>query len=55
VALSRAPGPAEGLLPEALIGLSARGLGALSGSLDRLIAQLRRRDERLASRHLSEL
>ena len=54
-ALRRAPGPAEGLLPEALIGLSARGLGALSISLDRLIVQLRRRDERLASRHLSEL
>jgi MarR family transcriptional regulator, organic hydroperoxide resistance regulator len=54
-ALRRAPGPAEGLLPEALIGLSGRGLGALSISLDRLIVQLRSRDERLASRHLSEL
>jgi len=54
-ALRRAPAPAEGILPAALIGLSAGDLRALHSQLDKLIGQLRRRDERSAHKLLSSL
>jgi MarR family transcriptional regulator, organic hydroperoxide resistance regulator len=53
--LANAPGPAEGLLPEALMGLPDASLRSLSTSLDKLAGQLRQRDDRFAERPLSDL
>lgn len=54
-ALSKAPGPAEGVLPKALSGLSSQSLATLSDHLDKLIAELQLRDERYATKPLADL
>lgn len=53
--LKNAPGPAEGILPEALQALPESALLALDNSLISVIGQLRIRDDKLADRPLSEL
>lgn len=53
--LKNAPGPAEGILPEALQALPESTLLALDNSLISVIGQLRIRDDKLADRPLSEL
>ncbi len=53
--LTNAPGPAEGILPEALQALPESALLALDSSLVAVIGQLRTRDEKLADRPLSDL
>ena len=53
--LKDAPGPAEGLLPEALLGLPTGTLLALSAHLGALIANLRLPDEKAAERPLADL
>jgi len=53
--LTNAPGPAEGVLPEALQALPEPALIALNDSLIEVIGQLRVRDDRLADRPLSDL
>lgn len=53
--LKNAPGPAEGLLPEALQALPESALLALDDSLLEVIGQLRTRDDKLADRPLSDL
>ncbi|MFY9329941.1 MAG: MarR family transcriptional regulator [Georgfuchsia sp.] len=53
--LSRAPGPAEGILPEALTALPDDVLKALDASLTEVISQLRVRDEKFAEKPLSDL
>ena len=53
--LKKAPGPAEGLLPEALQSLSESSLLILENSLIEVIGQLRIRDEKLAEKPLSDL
>ena len=54
-ALKDAPGPAEGVLPEALTDLTDSTLLSLSTQLRKVIAQLRLPDERLAGRPLADL
>lgn len=53
--LKKAPGPAEGILPEALQGLSESALLALDRSLVEVIGQLSIKDDKLADRPLSDL
>ncbi len=53
--LKKAPGPAEGILPEALQALPETALLALDKSLIDVIEQLSTKDDRLAERPLSEL
>lgn len=53
--LTNAPGPAEGILPEALQALPEAALLALDNSLLGLIGQLRNSDDRLAEKLLSEM
>jgi DNA-binding MarR family transcriptional regulator len=53
--LKNAPGPAEGLLPEALRALPEPALLALDHALIEVIGQLRIRDDKLADRPLSDL
>lgn len=53
--LTNAPGPAEGILPEALQALSESALLALNDSLIEVIGQLHVRDDKLADRPLSDL
>lgn len=53
--LKEAPGPAEGLLPEALLALSDATLQSLTAHLDKLIDQLHLQDEHAANRPLSDL
>ncbi len=53
--LQNAPGPAEGILPEALQGLPENVLITLDKSLVDVIGQLRLRDEKLADKHLADL
>ncbi|MGO9994137.1 MAG: MarR family winged helix-turn-helix transcriptional regulator [Steroidobacteraceae bacterium] len=53
--LKDAPGPAEGLIPEALLGLSEGTLQSLSTSLGKLIDGLHLQDEQAAERPLSDL
>jgi DNA-binding MarR family transcriptional regulator len=53
--VSKAPGPAEGVLPEALGALSPSALASLDESLEQLIRQLQVRDDKLAKRPLSDL
>lgn len=52
--LARAPGPAEGILPEALAALPRKTLSELHLRLDALIARLQVTDERAAGRPLSD-
>lgn len=53
--LKNAPGPAEGLLPEALNALPESALLMLDKSLIEVIDQLRIRDDKYADRPLSDL
>lgn len=53
--MSRAPGPSEGLLPEALKALPREALLELEASLGKVIAQLHIKDAKLANRPLSDL
>jgi DNA-binding MarR family transcriptional regulator len=53
--LKKAPGPAEGILPEALQSLSESALLSLDGALVELINQLQTRDDKLADKPLSDL
>lgn len=53
--LKDAPGPAEGILPEALQALPESALLALDKSLVEVIGQLRIRDDKLADKPLSDL
>lgn len=53
--LQRAPGPAEGLLPEALQALPESALQALDQALHQVISQLQMRDDRLAEKPLSDI
>ncbi len=53
--LKSAPGPAEGLLPEALNALPESALHVLDKSLIRVIGQLRIRDDKYADKPLSDL
>jgi len=53
--LKNAPGPAEGILPEALQALPESALLALDKSLVEVIGQLRVRDDKLANKPLSDL
>ena len=53
--LKNAPGPAEGILPEALQALPESELLALDNSLIGVIGQLRIRDDKFADRPLSDL
>jgi len=53
--LARAPGPAEGLLPEALGALPDGVLESLDAALREVIGQLRTRDDRYAEKPLADL
>lgn len=53
--LKTAPGPAEGILPEALNALTESTLLSLDDSLIEVIDQLRNRDDKYADRPLSDL
>lgn len=53
--LKKAPGPAEGILPEALQALPESALIALDKSLIEVIEQLSTKDDRLADRPLADL
>ena len=54
-ALKTAPGPAEGILPEALQSLSESALLSLDNALAEVIERLRIKDVRHADKHLSDL
>jgi DNA-binding MarR family transcriptional regulator len=54
-ALRNAPGPVEGVLPEALAELPKASLQSLSTQLRKVIAELRLRDEKSAGRPLADL
>jgi DNA-binding MarR family transcriptional regulator len=53
--IKNAPGPAEGVLPEALSALSAETMQSLDLALEKVIKQLQYRDDNLAKRPLSDL
>ncbi len=53
--LKKAPGPAEGILPEALMGLSKAALLSLDASLAQVIGQLEVSNEKYADKPLSDL
>lgn len=53
--LKDAPGPAEGLLPQALMALPDAALGSLMTHLGRLIAELRLPDDKAAGKPLADL
>lgn len=53
--LTNAPGPAEGILPEALQALPEAALLALDNSLVEVIGQLRISDDKLADKPLSDM
>jgi MarR family transcriptional regulator, organic hydroperoxide resistance regulator len=53
--LASAPGPAEGVLPEALMRLPARRLELLSRELQHVVTELKLADERAADRPLADL
>lgn len=53
--IKNAPGPAEGVLPEALSALPAETMQSLDASLEKVIQQLQIRDDRLAGKPLSDL
>jgi MarR family transcriptional regulator, organic hydroperoxide resistance regulator len=54
-AVARAPGPAEGLLPEAIGELSAAELRRLAAGLDRIIQGLDQKNELAGEQPLSDL
>lgn len=53
--LGNAPGPAEGILPEALMALPEEVLKTLNVSLAEVIGQLRIRDDKYADKHLADM
>lgn len=53
--VKKAPGPAEGLLPEALSALPASTIRALDASLEKLIRELQVKDDKLADKPLSDM
>ena len=53
--IRKAPGPAEGVLPEALSALPVETVRALDNSLEKIIEQLRVRGDKLAGEPLAEL
>ena len=53
--IKKAPGPAEGLLPEALSALSSATIKSLDASLAKLIKELQIKDDKLADKPLSDL
>jgi len=53
--LRDAPGPAEGLIPEALMGLSESALESLSTNLGKVIDGLHVQDDQAAERPLADL
>jgi len=53
--LTNAPGPAEGVLPEALMAMPEETLKILDASLGEVIGQLRIRDDKFADKHLADL
>lgn len=53
--LKNAPGPAEGILPEALNALPESSLVSLESALVEVIGQLRIRDDKYADKPLSDL
>lgn len=53
--LTEAPGPAEGLIPEALLGLSEATLQSLAANLGKLIDGLHLQDEEAAEKPLADL
>src|SRR5665647_1788126 len=53
--LANAPGPAEGILPNALMALPEEVLKALDDSLAEVIGQLRNRDDKFADKPLADL
>lgn len=53
--LKNAPGPAEGILPEALQALPETSLVALDKALIEVIGQLRIKDDKMADKPLSDL
>ena len=53
--IKKAPGPAEGVLPEALGELSVDDIKSLDASLEKVIAQLHLKDDDLADKPLSDL
>lgn len=53
--LANAPGPASGLLPEALAALPSKTLLSLDASLEDLIAQLQIHDDEFADQPLADL
>lgn len=54
-ALAQAPGPAEGMLPEALQGLSSADLKKLHGNLNKLIERLQVIDKHAADTPLADI
>lgn len=54
-AIANAPGPAQGLLPEALSALSGTALKSLRSSLSKVIGELDLKDEAAAERPLADL
>lgn len=53
--LAKAPGPAEGVLPDALIGMPEDVLKSLDASLDEVIKRLSAADDSYAEKPLSDL
>jgi len=53
--LTAAPGPAQGVLPEALAALPEVDLQALQAQLEKVIAQLQMRDETFGDKPLADL
>ena len=53
--LAKAPGPAEGILPKALLALPEGVLNQLDQSLEALISQLKLRDDQFADKPLSDI
>jgi len=53
--IKNAPGPAEGVLPEALNALSAEAMQSLDLALEKVIRQLQYRDDSLGKKPLSDL
>ncbi|RTL52104.1 MAG: MarR family transcriptional regulator [Rhodocyclaceae bacterium] len=53
--LRKAPGPAEGILPEALKQLSPASLATLDAALSEVIEQLKHGDEEFADKPLADL
>jgi len=53
--IARAPGPAEGVLPEAIAELSPAGLRGLNAGLQQIVVALEIKDEAAANRPLADL